>query len=95
MVNVTVRTSLEHDNCVQRILTDPNEAPLLGIAGQSILHDLIGFHPTMSLPGDIMHDLFEGVCPIVVMALLKKASSLRLLTYGESKPFFVMHGIEQ
>jgi hypothetical protein len=88
-INVKMRTSIDHDNYVQRVLNDPDEAPLFGIVGQSIFHDLTGFHPTTSLPGDIMHDLFEGVCPIVIMALLKQASSLRILTYGENIVFFL------
>ena len=88
-MNIINRTSKDHDHYLQRILNHSDETPLLGVVGQSVLHDLIGFHPTTSLPGDIMHDLFEGVCPIVIMALLKQASSLRLLTYGETRTLFL------
>ncbi len=78
------RTMVDHDALVERILNDPNESPLMGVVGRSPLHDLIGFHSTISLPGDIMHDFIEGVCPIVIMSLLKQASSMRLITYGEN-----------
>jgi hypothetical protein len=77
------RTSIEHDNFVQQVMADPHKSSLMGVIEQSVLHNLMGFHPTMSLPADCMHDFLEGVCPLVVMALLKQASSIRLLTYSK------------
>jgi hypothetical protein len=68
---------------VQRILIDPSTTLLLGIVSQCILHGLIVFHSRMSLPRDIMYDLFEGVCSIVIVAMLKQASSVRLLAHDE------------
>jgi hypothetical protein len=82
LTRVHSRTIVDHDNIVQEIINNPNKSPLMGVIGQSPIHNLIGFHPTTTLPGDIMHDFIEGACPIVIMALLKKASSLRLITYG-------------
>ena len=73
---------IDHDNFVKDIINNPDKSPLMGVVGLSLLHDLIGFHPTISLPGDVMHDFIEGVCPMVVMCLLKQASSMRLITYG-------------
>ncbi|CAF4577000.1 unnamed protein product, partial [Rotaria magnacalcarata] len=29
-----------------------------------------------------MHDFFEGVCPLIIVAMLKEASSSRLITYA-------------
>ncbi|CAF4414605.1 unnamed protein product [Rotaria socialis] len=78
---IKIRTIFDHDDLVQEIINDPNESPLMGVIDQSPLHDLIGFHPIVSLPGDCMHDFLEGICPIVVMSLLKQASSRRLITY--------------
>ena len=78
------RTKVDHDKLVQEILLNPNKSPLMGVTGQSPLCDLIGFHSTVSLPADIMHDFVEGVCPMVIMSLLKQASSMRLITYGEN-----------
>ncbi|CAF1503479.1 unnamed protein product [Adineta ricciae] len=78
------RTTIDHDELVQELLVNPNKSPLMGVIGSSPLCELIGFHPTHSLPGDIMHDFLEGVCPMVIMCLLKQASSMRLITYGES-----------
>ncbi|CAF3813633.1 unnamed protein product [Rotaria sp. Silwood1] len=79
---IKIRTIVDHDNFVQEIINNPNKSPLMGVIGDSLLHDLIGFHPTVSLPGDLMHDFIEGICPIVVMSLLKQASSMRLITYA-------------
>jgi hypothetical protein len=77
------RTSIDHDDLIEQIIRNPFKSPLMGITGQSPIKDLIGFHPVMSLPADLMHDYIEGVCPLVMMALLKQASSMRLITYGE------------
>jgi hypothetical protein len=78
------RTTVDHDELVQEILLNRNKSPLMGVTGQSPLYDLIGFHSTISLPGDIMHDFLEGICPMVIMSLLKQASSMRMMTYGEN-----------
>lgn len=79
-----IRTMVDHDALVERILNDPTESPLMGVVNLSPLHDLIGFHATISLPADLMHDFLEGVCPMIIMSLLKQASSMRLITYGEN-----------
>ena len=65
-------------------MDEPNKSSLMGVVGESFLHGLIGFHPTTSLPADVMHDFIEGVCPMVVISLLKQASALRIITYGEN-----------
>lgn len=72
-----------HDNLVDKIISNNNNKSIMGVVGPSPLLDLIGFHPTTSLPADPMHDFLEGACPMVMMLLLKQASSLRLLTYSE------------
>ena len=76
---------IDHDELVQEVLLNPDLSPLMGVIGQSPLKDLSGFHPTVSLPGDIMHDFLEGICPMVMMSLLKQASSMHLITYGEKR----------
>ncbi len=83
------RTSINHDNLVQQIIESPNKSPLMGVIRQSPLHKLIGFDSTMCLPADCMHDYFEGICPVVIMGLLKQASSMRILTYGEKSSFLI------
>jgi hypothetical protein len=80
---------VDHDNLVEKIINDSNKTSLMGVVGPSPLEDLIGFHATVSLPADLMHDFFEGVCPIVILSLLKQASSLRLLTYSKNDLFLL------
>ena len=55
------RTSIDHDKFVERIIRNPYELPLLGITGKSTLEESIGFHPIISLPGDLVHDYIEDV----------------------------------
>ncbi|CAF1154276.1 unnamed protein product [Adineta ricciae] len=69
---IQTRTMIDHDDLVQKIVSDPNRTPLRGVSGPSPLQDLIGFHATTSLPRDAMHDFIEGVVPMVIMALLNK-----------------------
>ncbi len=54
-----------------------------GVIGPSPLQELVGFHATTSLPRDVMHDFIEGICPVIIISLLKQASALRILTYSE------------
>ncbi|CAF1406583.1 unnamed protein product [Adineta steineri] len=81
------RTIFDHDSIVQQILNDPNESPIMGVVGESPLHNLIGFHSSTSLPAGCVHDFLEGLCPMVIMLLLKEASSIRLMTHGENQFF--------
>ena len=80
---------IEHDNIVEKFINDPNKTPFIGVVGQSPLRDLIGFHSTTSLLGDIMHDFMEGICPMIIISLLKQASTLRLLAYSENDLFLL------
>ncbi|CAF3774852.1 unnamed protein product [Rotaria sordida] len=57
---------------------------LKGVIGPSPLRELIGFHATTSLPRDLMHDFIEGICPVIIISLLKQASALQILTYSEN-----------
>ncbi|CAF1502731.1 unnamed protein product [Adineta ricciae] len=75
------RTSAYHDDLVKRITSNLNQTSIMGVVGKSPLYDLDGFHPTMSLPADLMHDYLEGVCPRVIISLLKEASALKLIAY--------------
>jgi hypothetical protein len=86
---ITGRTCIEHDDLVKKIITDPLKSPRMGVTGQSPVHDLIGFHSVTSLPADVMHDFIEGACPLVMMAILKQASSNRVITYGEKQLFLI------
>lgn len=80
---INTRTILNHDDIVEQIIANPDKSPMMGVIGESPIRDLVGFHSISSLPADLMHDFLEGICPIVVLALLKEVSSMRLLTYGE------------
>ena len=82
--NIQTRSMIDHDELVDKIIDDPNGIPLKGVVGPSPLRELIGFHATTSLPRDVMHDFIEGICPVIIISLLKQASALRILTYSEN-----------
>ncbi|CAF3814214.1 unnamed protein product [Adineta steineri] len=73
----------QHNNFVQQVTNLNNNVTLHDVVGTSPLVNLIGFHAVTSLPNDPMHDYNEGVCDQLLMAMLKEASTKRLLTYGE------------
>lgn len=89
-LKVEARTIAYHDELVGKIIANSSRSSLMGVVGASPILGLIDFHPITSLAGDIMHDFIEGVCPIVIMRLLKQASSLRILTYGERNFFLIL-----
>ncbi|CAF4197154.1 unnamed protein product, partial [Adineta steineri] len=76
-----IRTSTYHDALIDQMNSNFNKSPIMGVVRQSPIHNLDGFHLIMSLSADLTHDYLEGVCPRVMMDLLKEASSMRLLTY--------------
>ncbi|CAF1390626.1 unnamed protein product [Didymodactylos carnosus] len=75
------RNESQHNHFVQ--MTRINNQSVYGIVGESDLNELNGFHPTTSLPGDVMHDYCEGTCPMIIMCMLKEASRKKLLTYAQ------------
>ncbi|CAM4833221.1 unnamed protein product [Rotaria magnacalcarata] len=81
IIKIQSRSMIDRDDLVDKIANDPNIIPLKGVIGPSPLRELIGFHATTSLPRDLMHDFIEGICPVIIISLLKQASALRIITY--------------
>lgn len=59
-ISFVPRTRLQHDTIINRIMRNNIHATIQGVNNYSWFKDLIGFHPTESLPPDIMHDTAEG-----------------------------------
>jgi len=57
------RTRLKHDIVLSQIITNNDDQTIQGIRCNSWFKNLIGFHPTESLPPDLMHDIAEGNKP--------------------------------
>ncbi|CAM4786483.1 unnamed protein product [Rotaria magnacalcarata] len=81
-VHFVRRAANQHQRVLQSLENNPQIKSICGIVGPSPLNDLRNFNSSSSLPGDVMHDFFEGVCPLIIMAMLKEASSSRLITYA-------------
>ena len=54
------RTKLKHDMVLNQIITNNKHEIIQGIRCCSWFKNLVGFHPTESLPPDLMHDVAEG-----------------------------------
>ncbi|CAF3937425.1 unnamed protein product [Rotaria sp. Silwood1] len=76
------RTEAQHQRVLKSLENNPQVKSIFGVSGPSALNDLHNFNSTLSLPADCMHDFFEGVCPLIIMAMLKEASRSRLITFG-------------
>ncbi|CAF1556367.1 unnamed protein product [Rotaria magnacalcarata] len=76
------RTRIKHDMIVNKVIANNDGQIIQGVKNESWLKDLIGFHATESLPPDMMHDIAEGVCPLIINALLNEVIQQRLLTYS-------------
>ncbi|CAF4430572.1 unnamed protein product [Rotaria sp. Silwood2] len=59
-ISFVPRTRLKHDLIVNRVITNDDGQALYGVTGYSWFRNLLGFHPTESLPPDLMHDTAEG-----------------------------------
>ncbi|CAF2847466.1 unnamed protein product [Rotaria sp. Silwood2] len=77
------RTKLKHDIVLSQIINNNNDQTIQGIKCNSWFQNLIGFHPTESLPPDLMHNVAEGLCPLIISVLLKEAVQQNILTYAE------------
>lgn len=66
---VELRTPHQHNQLLETISEDPKENHF-GVKGPSILNDFRIFHFTENWIFDIMHDLFEGIIPLVLKLVL-------------------------
>ncbi|CAF3390963.1 unnamed protein product [Rotaria sp. Silwood2] len=82
-VSYSDRTRDHHDSLVQQVINSNNHVILQGVVDISPFSNLIGFHATTSLPNDLMHDFNEGLCSQILLAMIKEASTKRILSYGE------------
>ena len=83
-ISFVPRTRLKHDLIVDRVIGNDDDQALYGVTGHSWFRNLIGFHPSESLPPDLMHDTAEGNTMREVKG--KKLSSQKLALFGETRP---------
>ncbi|CAF1953676.1 unnamed protein product [Rotaria magnacalcarata] len=80
---VLIRTTTSHDLQVKQVRNVPGDKKIYGINEESILSILPSFHPVISLPPDIMHDILEGVMPKLTACLLHTIVSSRLCSAAQ------------
>ena len=59
-ISFAPRTRLRHDIILNEIIANNNDHAIQGVRCSSWFMNLIGFHPTESLPPDLMHNIAEG-----------------------------------
>lgn len=75
-----IRTVHEHDLHVSAILADSTLSAVYGVTKPAALHSLESFHAVTSLPPDCMHDVLEGVIPIVLRVCLHRLIVAKVIT---------------
>ncbi|XP_035989246.1 uncharacterized protein LOC110368027 isoform X1 [Fundulus heteroclitus] len=78
-----LRTSEVHQCHLARIQQKPDDKATYGVNSSSPFDTLRYFDVTKSLPPDIMHDLLEGVIPLVMKLVICKAQTEKHITIKE------------
>ncbi|CAN8008591.1 unnamed protein product, partial [Ixodes pacificus] len=79
-----VRSKQLHDSHLAAIEVNPSlYKRLYGVNERSAMALLEDFDPTLHLPPDLMHDLFEGAFPFVLKHVLKGLFQDRILSEGD------------
>ena len=66
-----IRSKEAYDQQAQLVQDNPNLALLYGVKRKCTFNQLQYFHITSGLPGDVAHDLFEGIVPEVICNTIK------------------------
>ncbi|CAM4844880.1 unnamed protein product [Rotaria magnacalcarata] len=82
-ISFVSRTKLKHDMVLSQIIENNDDKIIQEVKCCSWFKNSVGFHPTESLPPDLMHDVAEGLCPLIITALLKEAIQQRILPYAQ------------
>ncbi len=78
-----LRTSEVHQCHLARIQQIPDDKVTYGVNGPLPFEELQYFDVTTALPPDIMHDLLEGVIPLVMKLVIGKAHTEKHITIRE------------
>lgn len=78
-----LRTTEVHKCHLARIQQVPDDKSTYGVYSSSPFDELHYFDVTKSLPPDIMHDLLEGVIPLVMKLVISKAHTEKHITINE------------
>ena len=76
----TLRTSQSHKYHVRSVITDASLMPVYGVHCDSPFSALWSFDVIESLPPDIMHDILEGILPILLSTILEHLNSSKILS---------------
>ena len=79
----TLRNSVTHQYHVKSVAENPALTSVYGVRCQSPFHGLDAFDVTKCLPPDLMHDVLEGVLPILLRAVVDNLVESKILTKAE------------
>lgn len=96
-LNFRERTIDGHEHQLGMIKQHPNLSSVYGVKSNSPFNKLFYFHVIKGLPFDPMHDLLEGVCPLVWSKVLTSLVERKHLTVTQMniKWQFPFHRVRQ
>jgi hypothetical protein len=81
--DVWLRNSQSHLRHQREVLNDPKNSRLYGVKSICPFQQLEYFDVTKSFPPDVMHDLLEGVVPLVMKKLIQELIAIQFLKLTE------------
>jgi hypothetical protein len=81
--SVTLRTFQNHTYHVNEVKNNPANSAIYGVNGPCVFSDLEYLDVTSTFPPDIMHDVMEGVIPIISKTIIKRLVTAKIVTVVE------------
>lgn len=75
-----MRTEAEHDQHIKAALGNNKLIPAYGVRCDSPLPGILSYHPTRSLPADIMHDLLKEVQRSILQLVIDRLILTKIST---------------
>lgn len=76
----SLRTSEVHKYLLEQVKSDPSSAAIYGVECESVFSSLSTYRIDTFFPPDVMHDVLEGVVPLIIPTVLNGLLEAQILT---------------
>ena len=78
-----MRNKKTHSRHIQNVLNDPRDSTETGVHTKACFSLISAYDAVMSLPLDVMHDMLEGIIPVVMKLVLEFLINQNLMTKSD------------
>ena len=78
-----MRNKKTHNRHIQNVLNDPRHSSETGVRTKACFSLISAYDAVMSLPSDVMHDMLEGIIPVVMKFVLEFLINQNLMTKSD------------